>query len=407
MARLQGSTLGFEIGTQWADGIPNSPTATYDSSTPLGGLRSLTLAGGNYVNLTFVGAGVNSRNYYGRLEVRCNSLPSARQHLYSLNNAGSTNSYGIWAHDSDGTLRIVSNDAAFNGAELAATGSLGVGQTAVLEIMALINTGGNDELRFRLNGTEYGPFTGAYSTEVISGATLGPWLGNGGNYTIDNHGCNDNQGANANSWCGIDRDVLALPMASDPGTSSANWQKPGGGTTDRHTSVDTFNPETYDSTSASAEDYLRNAVSGANAALLLVSQTYTAAGVGASDIVRIVEPYIITGGSSATDTAGDVGLTANPVIAQASFAAFDNGIASSTVTTWPWKFGTIAYDPAPTKGTGATLQVRKVTATTRVGIVNTAYVIVEVERVTATPALPVRARRGSARPTPPAPASYA
>jgi hypothetical protein len=376
MTRIAGSTMPVDFGTAHVDGVTGS--TTYDATTEIHGARSITYTGGNFQNIEPGGMGVNNRPYFGRIFCRIDGLPSARQNLYALM-AASTNSYGIVAIDSGGQIRILPNDAGFNGSELATTITASVGQTICIEIKTQINTAGDDTLTFRIDGTEYGPFTGAYGTEVITGATIGPWLGNGGTFTFDSHAFNDDQGTSENTWCGHNRKTAILFMASDPGTSDADWQKPGGSTSNRHTSVDTFNPETYDSTSGSAEDYLRNAASGADQDLILTGSAYnTISNLGT---VKVVEPVVLTGSSSATNTSGSIAMS-NPTLNAVAFTSFDNGVASSTATTWPKQVATpVTGSDAEgvTESSGPTVTVRKVQSTTRVAIVNTIYVIVEYE----------------------------
>ncbi len=92
-------------------------------------------------------------------------------------------------------------------------------------------------------------------------------------------------------------------------------------------------------------------------------QSYTAAGIGGSDTVTLVQPLARGGNSSTTSRTAGVQATSNPVVAEAT-AALGTTAAGTEPTGWTTVPGSVSYAPAPTLGTGPKVKVRKGTAST-------------------------------------------
>ena len=372
MARLYTSSL--ELGDYQSAGLLQSGGAI-TTDRPRTQSRSLKVtAGGEYGTFQF--AGVSGRSYYARAYVNLSGFPSAFQAgVFEWGSSG-----GNWLNlgvRPDGGLGL-DPSGGFT-VRTTSGGLVALNTWHRVEMRVLVNTAANDECEVRLDGvTVLATELGEWSTTNLAQVDFGNHHSGNATMWFDDLGLNDNQGANQNSWPGAGA-VYKLVPVSDPGTSSANWTKPGAATTNRHTSVDNV-PPVYlaDSTAAGdAEKMLRNAPSLANSALLLVTGTYTAAGIPAGDTIALVQAIALTGTNNATATAGDLGVSANPVVAQAAFASYGTIVASSDPTRWPRKEGTVSYLPSVTRGTGATIQVRKVTAATRVAMVNSVALLVE------------------------------
>lgn len=370
-------TSGFELAHQQAEGLILSGTPTFATDRVRTGARSLKIDAGvlEYVllNLTFV----SGRDYWIRDYFQFDALPGANPQLIFGVQQGGGSGWVELRVDSSGDLSLESQAGAIaNG-----VASLVPDTWYKVSMRIRFNAAGNEEYEVKVDDTivlataTQATITTAWA-QVFIGMNAGSATGVSASWH-DDFAINDDQGADQNTWPGAGSVHYLFP-AADPGTSSANWQKPGGATTNRHTSLDSPPPiyETYDSTSGSAEQYLRNAATGANAALLLNTGSYDSI-IPPTDSIALMQLIAETGSSSATDTAGDFGVSANPVIAQEAFAAFDNGVASGTVTTWPRRAGIVVYDPVVTRSNPATLQIRKVTSTTRVAIVNALVLIVE------------------------------
>lgn len=390
MARL--GTFGAETGHDQAEGLANVGSGmSYATDRVRTGTRSFkctAAATSSYKNFAITGS--TGRWYYGRWYINVDSIASlgaSGLEIGGIESTAATFWYAVPCLFSDGKIDILNGNNGGSNVLPGTTTNLGslsddTWYCIELGVFIAAAAGSDDRVILKIDGVQ------VYDSGLFNFSTVAPnsfhWGHNqatasGSDAWWDDVALNDDQGSDQNTWCGRGKVYFLLP-ASDPGTSSANWTKPGGATTNRHTSVDNVPPvfETYDSTSASAEDYQRNAVSGANAALNITLQSYTAAGIGANDQIKVLLPVAVTGSSSATDTAGDIGISSNPTIAQAAFTAFDNGVASSTATTWPRQVGTVTYNPSVTKGTGPVMQIRKGTATTRVAIVTLMGMYVDV-----------------------------
>ena len=373
MARLYTSSL--ELGDAVSSGLTLTG-ATITADRPRTQARSLKTTGvDQYGARAFTG--VTARNYYARCYFNAEDLPSGGNRLGVIE----------WVSTGGNTVIVY----------VLATGAIGVQGTGFttrtsatglvvpdtwyrLEMRCLVNTAGTDEIEVRLNGTTVLTTEAAnWSTTVLSAVRFGNDYDSPVAAWYDDMALNDDQGANQNSWPGDGRVYKLIPV-SDPGTSNLNWTKPGGVTTNRHTSVDNV-PPVYgaDSTAgAQAERMVRNAfASGTGQNLTLVTGTYTAAGIAAGDSIALVHPVAITGASTATDITGNIGLGANPVEGALGFAAFDNGVASATATTWRRQEGAVSYSPSVTRGTGATIDVRRTSATAGTVMVNSVALLVE------------------------------
>jgi hypothetical protein len=393
VARL--STIGFEFGSILADGFQDqggfgTGEIAYETSTVRTGARSLKIAGTATDAYIYVTPSiVSGRAYFMRAYWRIAALPSGADEAYVMGVAQMGSEWFELKVTQNGELRIQHTGSVTVDSS---SGLIAADTWYRIELKFQFNTsaGSNDLYEVKLDGTTViGPTTATICTtapgRLFWGQNDAASPSGNPNYFIDDLAVNDDQGSDQNTWPG-EGSVYTLRPVSDPGTSSANWQKPGGSTSNRHTSVDNIPPvyETYDSTSSSAEDYVRNAVSGAGAQLNLTTGTYTAAGVGASDTVTVVQPVATTGSSSGTNTAGTLGAPSNPTIAQLSFTTFDNGIAGSAESSWLRQTGTVTYNPSVTKGTGVSLRVEKTTATTRVAIVNSLGILVEAQPASGT-----------------------
>lgn len=361
MSRLV--TAGAEFGTVVAEGIAGSG-ATIDTVLKRTGTASFKGTGSSYILPRWTGS--LDRTYYVRGYYQISALPvTTFPTILDWQTSAALSIYRIdLTPNLTGGTNMVLSDA---GSITFARGNklLQAGVWYGIEAMLRVPSSGKASYEVRIDGvTEVAGLFGDFTGGSIPGQIrMGNTTANTGSITVnlDDVAVNDDQGASQNSWPGGGA-VYALIPASDPGsgTNNGNWTKPSGGTTNRHTSVDN-NPPIYlaDSTAgADDEKMLRNAVN-ASSQLELVLQSYTAAGVPASQDVELVQPAAETGSSSATDTTGSLEATANPVVAAATLSTFDNGVASATQSTWPRANGSVSYRPTVTRGTGPTLRLTR------------------------------------------------
>lgn len=379
MARLY--TCAFEFGHVQAEGLLVSGSPTFDTAQKHTGTRSLKVAAaGTDTYVKRANVFTSGRAYFVRDYWRCEDLPTGTDKAYicSIPGVGEVRWFDVRVR-SNGEIGVSTT----TGEQVSTNGIIVPDTWYRIEVKFTYNSGGADTYEIKVDGvTVIGPITETVFENQPLEWAFGQFDSTASGVDIwhDDVAINDDQGADQNSWPGAGNVYYLKPVA-DPGTSSANWTKPGGGTTNRHTSVDNVPPvyEAYDSASPSAEDYLRNAISGATAELQLDLDSYTAAGVDPAATIRVVQPVANVGSSSATDTAGSIGINSNPTIALLAFTAYDNGVASTTPSTWPRVEGTITYNPSVTRGTQPRMAMRKTTPTTRVGIVNAMALIVDAE----------------------------
>ncbi len=222
--------------------------------------------------------------------------------------------------------------------------------------------------------TTYRPYWGNSNSNTAAGVTL----------YLANIALNDSSGSDQNSWCGPGQIVHVLPD-SDSAVGSG-WQKPGGATTSLNTSLDNVppTPPNGDSTSAGdAETMVRNATSTTTSNLDETLKSYTAAGIGASDTITLLQPFAWMRRAGATAQSPALELVSNPAVASATATVL--GTTGTFPTNWTQRTLAIQYAPTVTKGTGPVLRVGKRTATTQALLVASMGLLVEYVPSTASP----------------------
>jgi hypothetical protein len=390
VARL--ATAGFERALPGATSVANAEQITYSGSAP-----SLTttnartgscLASGPTVSLdpfgVASGTGVTGRNYYFRAYGRFAS--AALIELMVVNGPGT---FACRVRlQADGTAALFTGGLVQIGSSSAV---LATNTWHRFEVRAKINSGSgaDDELELRVNGVQ---------VAVTTTATIGTaWPAGSpkitvGGMLIDDLAINDDQGTDQNSWPG-DGKVLWLPPISDS-AKGTGWTNDQASTTNLFASVDNDPPTGIaDTTSGGGTHQLRNATSNANSAYDGLTGTYTAAGIGSSDTITLVTPVVFTAAPLVTSAKlGTVGVASNPAGTIGSLAAggtagaFWSGVAGGTYPTgWKRSEGPTVYNPSVTKGTGATVRINQVTASTRIAMVCDLGLIVEYVAPVTTP----------------------
>lgn len=194
---------------------------------------------------------------------------------------------------------------------------------------------------------------------------------------VDDVALNDATGAANNTWPGDGKIVMLLPISDS--AAGTGWTK-GNGTaigTTGWSSVDNEPPVGIADLGGAGADtgQIRNASSTASVNYDANLSSYTTAGIGATDVVNAVHPWVCTAAPSATSPkAGTFGIVSNPAIANINLkgasGAFYAGIVQGTYPTgWIWSPGTITATPTVTKGTSPVARIQQVTASTRIASV--------------------------------------
>src|SRR6266576_2619312 len=225
----------------------------------------------------------------------------------------------------------------------------------------------------RLDGTRFAAWSG--STSFASPGSVfncgwctapGSGLPNSVLY-VDDLAVNDNTGAAQNTWPGEGKVVLLLPISPD-NARGANWVAGAGGTTNLWDAVNNVPPA--GAATGTNTSQLHNITKDTTGNYDANLTTYTTAGVGATDIVNIVQPIWNVSGANATAAAQ---LVSNPVAnaGAASTVSWTGFAPGAFPTNWNWVAppAQFVYNPAVAKGTSPVLRVGiRTNATTEIAV---------------------------------------
>lgn len=173
--------------------------------------------------------------------------------------------------------------------------------------------------------------------------------------------------------------VVRLKPTADS-ARSAGWVGGAGGTTNLWDAVDNAPPVGVVDPGTNTSQ-IRNATAEANGSYDATLTTYTAAGIGASDTILAVQPYVLTAAPVTTSSKqGTVGVVSNPTIANVALGpggtagAFWGGATAGTYTVtaaagWKGSPGTFTASPSVTLGTAPVMRITQVTSSTRIAMV--------------------------------------
>lgn len=369
-------TIGFEIGDYHGEPDAVGASGTVSSGAARSGSYGMDVSGAVYCGPNGV-TYVSGRHYYLRTFVRWTTFGSSSYSQVYVRNAG-TDYFGIRVTTS-GVVQLWRDVGAGAPVQIGSDGpTLAAGVWHRLDLHFMVDTATtSDYVEARVNGVTFASGTADLGNTLPNTLFIQGAPGSTGAH-VDDVAMNDDQGSAENSWP-PDGKIIHLFPVSDSAVGTG-WQKPGGGTTGLYSSVDNTPPQGIaDSTSAAnAEKQIRNATSNASTNYDANCQSYEAAGISARDRIVLTRAYVLTGSSSATNTAGAVRLVSNPADAsESSFASFDNGVASTYPTNWGHWPTPYTYNPSVTLGTQPVVRVGKRTATTRVALVPQMAVQVE------------------------------
>jgi hypothetical protein len=205
--------------------------------------------------------------------------------------------------------------------------------------------------------------------------------------THDDIAVNDSNGTAQNGSPGSGHVTHLRPVSQS--AAGSGWQKPGGATTNLHTSLDNTPPVGIADTTAagSAENQIRNATNAANSDLVLNMGAYTTAvvsgggGMGSGDVLKLIRPIVFTGAPATTSPkTGMIQITSNPVGQITSgwnYLTLTSTLAGTFPTGWQFRAAGYDYSPSVTLGTSPQLTIRQITGSTRIAMVASAAVQIE------------------------------
>ncbi len=224
------------------------------------------------------------------------------------------------------------------------------------------STGGNAiALELRLNGTTVASTTGL-SFGRSSNVNIG-WITAPGASKVcyaDDIKCNDSTGANNNTWPGSGKIILMLPI-SDNNRGAWTQGAGAGGTTNLWNAVNNIPPAGAADASATSTTQIKNRTTTNPSNCDLNLDSYTGAGIGASDTVNFVELWANHGEDPGTGTkAGTVTIVSNPASSAGSSFNFgdDVGTQGTYVGNWRWNAIARATVDGPTVALGTAVVVR-------------------------------------------------
>lgn len=362
MARLL--SCGFELGTtaiaaedaafSGVQGLTIEKsirrTGRFSAETASSNAMAWLIPGGTFTLL---------RNYYFRAYVYFRQFPTADQLLIRLTNGGTT-VVGVALRNSDKVLSLYTGTIA---------PSFGVSSPVVLnrwyeiDLRVKIGTGALDEAEARLDQTS---FASAATQSWADGATnfrFGNMLSSTGRVLWDDIIVNDDQGANANSWPNGGGFHLLLPV-SDVSRDAGWLDGDAAGTTNLWDSINNLPPTaTGNSTSGQAGRRIQNAVNTTTQNYQCEVQSYTEAGVPASDTIRRTQAYC----SHCNGTAG-AGTMSGQVMSNPADGAEVQTTNTSIGIAWPTAWTKLAtteqWNPTVTRSTRPQIRLGKRFAST-------------------------------------------
>ena len=233
------------------------------------------------------------------------------------------------------------------------------------------------------------------NASVFGGASLQRWefgwnqyqslsVGSNKNFWFDNICLNDTTDAAQTSWPGPGQIYLLLPT-SDNGRGDSLWTGGAGGTTNLYDAVNNTPPVGLSSSTDTNLSQIKHAGGAANTTISWYKAnmtTYTAAGIGATDKIRLVQAIGVDGEEVTTQTKNlQYSIISNPAVATSgSVKAGDDGATAigTYPTGWAIHRGTISYDPSGIAlGTAPVMQVLRPETASRVASVCFMGMIVE------------------------------
>jgi len=311
---------------------------------------------------------VASGTYFFRAYIRFDALPSGNTEIIILGSTGvagllkSTGKLALW-NETSGTQ--IGSDSAT---------TLAINTWYRLELKAITNASNQiTDAELLLDGVQVAIVSGQTiavgSSNAYVGWTVAP--GASKNLYVDDVALNDATGTHNNGYPGSGKVVMLIPVSDNAvgtgwtlGTGTAISSNSGS------TAVKNEPPlGVADLAAGSDTKQVRNATANASVNFDENLTTYTNGGVGSSDTINVVIPWICTGAASATSPKSfTVGVSSNPVISQgASTSCYQGSSVMGTYPTgWKWTSGTQTEAPTVTLGSSPVMRCQQVTSSTRI-----------------------------------------
>ena len=341
-------------------------------------------------------ATTNGRYYYFRGYIRLSSADGqANIPIFAQRNSGGTSQLEVRLNASNQLQLYNANSAANIGSP---SFTLAASQWYKMEVGIMVFGSGtlNCFAELRINGNVIATSAvQTFSTTALGGLRFGwPTTAPTASEQIwfDDIALNDNQGANQNTWCGDGQVYLLLPTADN--ARGANWYNDNAATTNMYAALDNTPPIGLAHSTANAanvQDYnVTASLTDPASKLDLTMQTYTAAGISASEVIKVIVANVSTATNAATARAHNAYILSNPAETAPSTFNTPASIAGTYPTNWAHTFRTVLYNSTPTRGTAPVLTIHKEVANAAAILACFAGITVETQYATGT-------RRGMGR----------
>ncbi len=401
MARLW--TSGFEGQHYLLEGLSSSSSAspylTYDTATKrIAGTRasakcdSTATPAAAFVHLSF--SSTNGRYYRFRGYFKRSSTTAQTSMLIaSFRNNTGVSQLEVRLDGSNRLQLYNANSAANIGSPSAALDT----NWHRLELGIMVFGSGtlNCYAELKLDGVSIASSTvQTFSTTALGGLRFGWYNAPSANEQIWYDDCclNDDQGTDQNSWPDAGTVWLLLPTSDN--ARGAGWLDDNAATTNLWDALNNLPPTGVTQAPATmpATAQIYNVTSGTGQNMDVNMQTYTAAGIGSDEVVKLVQMWVYAGLAVATTRAVNAYIVSNPAETTPATFNITAAIAGTWPTNWMYQGRTLIYNPTVTKGTAPVARVSKEVNNVAAVMFCYAGIVVETQPVTATKRAVGRAR---------------
>lgn len=296
--------------------------------------------------------------WYWRIYFRVPSLPSSSSNMFlrfATADAGTVCGARL---TTGGKVQLVDNTVTPVGSDSAET--VVVDQWYMAELYGKCSTGANDEIGLRLNGTLVASATGLTISDVgIDRGYTGWSQVPGANKIIyvDDMALNDDWGLNNNSWPG-QGSVIYLNATADSAVGGS-WTAGAGATTNLFEAVNNDPPSGVASASATNTSQIKNESAGDTTGNYdCTMETYTAAGLPSTAIIRFVQA-LATHGRQTANVPGALLMLSNPAGPEEQFNWGRGADIGTYPSSWTTRWGRPVMDPVVAVGTAPVVRVGK------------------------------------------------
>jgi hypothetical protein len=367
MARL--FTSGWETGLNQGEGMVPFGTTSVTNAAPVrsGGFSFKCSANSSGTGDVTGLSGATDRWWYARVYLYLNAAVAGSQPLeVVIVKGGGGNLAKLIVHDFDQKLYIRNSaDADVGGSSSVA---LTTGRWYCCEIGVKIGAGSTDEVKGRLDGTQFASASGLNLSDTVPDTFFMGWhlSGTAPDFALDDFALNDSTGAAQNSWPGEGKIVLLKPISDNAvGTGWTQPETTGDDTTDIWVSVDNTPPVGVAHSDADANQlfYIFNDDNlGASSSYDANCQTYTTGGIVSTYAIKVVQGLVRVATSSLTGTnTGEARLASNPDDGSNTAINFEGAGAIAGTEPTGWKtYQTVAnYAPSVTLGNSPVMRVTR------------------------------------------------